>query len=58
MTVGGAGLCLCVSQKGEEGHQFAMVQKNRSALAELRMKLQLHPVHFPQAKGSGCVEPS
>lgn len=54
MTAGGAGQCLCVREKG--GEQFAVFQKNRSALAGPVMTGQLppvHTVHLPQANGSG-----
>lgn len=54
MTAGGAGQCLCVRKKGEEGHQFAVFQKNSSALAEPVMTRQFHTVHiqyaFPRLK--------
>lgn len=56
MAAGGAGQCLCVRKKGEEGHQFAVFQENSSALAVPVMTAQLPPVptiHLPQADGSG-----
>lgn len=42
---GRAGQCLCVREKGGEGHQFAVFQKNSSALAGPVMTGQLPPVH-------------
>lgn len=53
---GRAGQCLCVREKGGEGHQFAVFQKNSSALAGPVMTGQLppvHTVHLLQANSSG-----
>lgn len=45
-----AGLCLCIRKKGEEGHQFAMSQKNRSALAKLWWICSYVQSTFPSPK--------